>query len=127
VNFFGRALLCRTAFDSVDHHVLLDELEYYSIRGIAHEWFSSFLSNRNQFVSLGYVESATEQILCGVPQGSVLGIFLLYVNDLHKCSSELDFSPSLLTRSKLAVCLDLKLNEELDKVNQWLQLHRLYV
>ena len=84
--------LCK-AFDTVDHHILLDKLEYYGIRGIAHKWFSSYLSNRSQFVSLGQMESGSQQILCGVPQGSVLGplLFLLYVNDLHKCSNVLDF------------------------------------
>ena len=83
--------LCK-AFDTVDHHVLRDKFENYGIRGIAHECFSSYLSNTSQFVSLGHVESSTRQILCGVPQGSVLGplLFLFYMNDLHKCSSELD-------------------------------------
>ena len=69
--------LCK-AFDTVDHHILLDKLEYYGIRGIVHEWFSSYLSStwRNQFVLLGHVESGTQQILSGVPQGSVLGPLL---------------------------------------------------
>jgi len=64
------------AFDAVDHHVLLDKFEYYGIRGIAHECLSSCLSNRSQFVSLGYVESGTQPVLCVVPHGSVLGLLL---------------------------------------------------
>ena len=78
------------------------------------------------------MESGTRQILCGVPQGSVLGpsLFLLYVNDLHKCSSELDFylfvtETDILLQDQNLQCLELKLNEELDKLNQWLQLNGL--
>ena len=123
--------LCK-AFDTVDHHILLDKLEYYGIRGIAHKWFSSYLSNRSQFVSLGQIESGPQQILCGVPQGSVLGplLFLLYVNDLLKCSNVLDFhlfadDTNIFLQDQNLKSLELKLNEELDKVNQWLQSNRL--
>ena len=123
--------LCK-AFDTVDHHILLDKLEYYGIRGIAHKWFSSYLSNRSQFVSLGQMESGPQQILCGVPQGSVLGplLFLLYVNDLHKCSNVPDFhlfadDTNIFLQDQNLKSLELKINEELDKVNQWLQSNRL--
>ena len=42
-------------FDTADHKILLQKLEYYGIRGIFNGWLQSYLSDRKQFVSInGY-------------------------------------------------------------------------
>lgn len=39
------------AFDTVDHEILLQKLNFYGIRGMSNEWLRSFLSDRFQHVS----------------------------------------------------------------------------
>ena len=78
------------AFDTVNHDILLAQLDHYGIRGLANSWSSSFIKNRTQYVYLDGHCSITEQVTCGVPQGSTLGpvLFLVYINDLQGAFSK---------------------------------------
>ena len=42
----------RKAFDTVSHNILLQKLFHYGIRGTAYKLLESYLSFRNQFVSV---------------------------------------------------------------------------
>ena len=70
------------AFDTVDHEILSDKLDRNGIRGHANDSFRSYLSDRQQYTVINWVNSSLKilkNITCGVPQGSVLGhCFLQY-------------------------------------------------
>ena len=39
-------------FDTVDHAILTQKLNYYGVRGNANNWFSSYFQNRTQFITI---------------------------------------------------------------------------
>ena len=72
----GKILVLKKAFDTVDHEILLSKLSLYSINGIAHQWFQSYLEDRTQMCSSNGHLSTSCSLSCGVPQGTVLGPLL---------------------------------------------------
>ena len=82
ISFF---LDLKKAFDTIEHDILVKKIENTGIRGPALTWITSYLNGRQQRVIVNGACSSWNSIVCGVPQGSILGpfLFLIYINDLQ--------------------------------------------
>ena len=71
-----------SAFDTLDHSILLDRFKtYFKVTGNALKWFRSYLYGRSQSVVIGDKISSPRGLKFGVPQGSILGplLFIMYL------------------------------------------------
>ena len=120
------------AFDTIDHSILLNKLYIYGIRGIAFNWFKSYLTNRKQFVRFNDTDSTLSNINTGVPQGSILGplLFILYINDMYKSSNMLNFilfaddTTIYLHNNDVNLAIQ-SMSSELNNVSEWLSANKL--
>lgn len=127
------------AFDCVDHHMLLQRLFSYGVRGNVLDWFRSYLSGRSQFVEVKHKDgsfirtyrSSTNTVANGVPQGSILGpvLFITYVNGVFSApgASGLVFyaDDASLVLGGRTVQLEQHLNCALRAVHSWFCQNRL--
>ncbi|XP_049773608.1 uncharacterized protein LOC126161657 [Schistocerca cancellata] len=120
------------AFDVIDHKLLLRKLYAYGIRGVAHKWFESYLSDRYQKVEMSQADrtysSRFERVLYGVPQGSVL----IFINDLPSQLSEAEAvlfadDTSLFVKANSEADLQEKVTLATDEADRWFNENRLIV
>lgn len=122
----------KKAFDTVDPKILLHRLDHYGFHGIINIWFSSYLQGKTQTTQIRPHISERLDSTWGVPQGSVLGpqLFLLYINDIQESSDKLSFylfleDINILFTDKNLKSLELYVNQELNKVYDWLTANKL--
>ena len=122
------------AFDTIFHDTLLKKIEHMGFRGPIHQWITSYLTNRKQFVTIGDASSDLLGTKMGVPQGSTLGplLFILYINDMSNSLSGLKVV-HFADDSTLHLSMDKnenigpRINDELAIINTWLVSNKLYL
>ena len=117
----------KSAFDTVDMDVLVKKLEHYGFRGKILNLLVSYLQNRKQYIKCGDIESCLLHVVCGVPQGSVLGplLFILYINDIVNCSNNFECilfadDAALVLAAENIKSLKKIINKEVKLLHEWL-------
>ena len=121
----------------VDQSIPLHRLHHdFGIQGTALDWFSSYLTNRTQYISIHCYTSQPAPISFGVPQGPVLGpvLFILCtaplstVIEMHSILRHSYADDSQLPKSApphQIPDLFLSMQKCIDDVKSWMKLNKL--
>jgi hypothetical protein len=124
----------KRAFDLVSHEILLKKLEAAGVRGVALDWFRSFLTGREQRVRVRGCLSAPLPVTTGVPQGSVTSatLFLIFINDLllkRFCGKIIAFADDIafLYSNKNLNNVQASLETDLSVLRSWCTINKMQV
>ena len=120
------------AFDTLNHNILATKLTSLGLNLDSVNLMTDYLSNRKQRTKANGILSEFHDIVCGVPQGSVLGplLFLTYINDMHtaltnlRCQHYADDTVIYLHHSP-AIQISTTLNDDLTNINTWCTINKL--
>ncbi len=116
------------AFDTLDHKILFDKLDYYGIKGVAHKLMACYIKNRKQYVEIDDSKSDTLTLTHGVPQESILSpLLFIYINDIAHVSKLFNFiiytddttlstTLEIVLKNKPNLNIDTTLTSELKKI-----------
>jgi hypothetical protein len=114
------------AFDKVPHKRLMAQLSVHGIEGRVLKWIGTWLGDRRQRVVLNGAFSCWEQVLSGVPQGSVLGpiLFLIFINNLDAMAHLITVIKKFADDTKLGQVIKTQADSErlqscLDNMCEW--------
>lgn len=123
------------AFDTLNHNILLNKLQFYGVHNTELQFFKSYLTSRMQYVEINDYQSKSMAISTGVPQGSILGplLFLIFMNDIPSSSQAFNFllyadDTTLLSTVDCNLGLNASeniINRELSKIYTWLICNKL--
>jgi hypothetical protein len=119
-----------SAFDCINHEVLLIKLSKLHFPNFFFRLLESFLADRSQSVAIGGIISERLAVFCGSPQGGVLsGLFFnIYVNPIFALplASKLRLfcdDMSLIASGYDHTELKANLEYDLKLINDWLEFH----